>query len=117
MMSYSNEELLKLWGNSAKRKDFVEKYKEWGVFTEVPELRMTYYKFELPDGAKVFVMEHMGEVYSHNDKGLKWETVKKFYLQKGDFFEPRPVGISSLDEHLMGLKQTLLTGKGGGGGV
>ena len=116
-MMYSNEELLKLWSNSAKRKDFVEKYKDWGVFIEVPELRMTYYKFELPDGAVVFVMEHMQEVYDPDARAMKWDTGKKYYLQKDEFFEPRPVGVSSIDEHLMSLKQSLLQNKGGGSGA
>jgi hypothetical protein len=117
MMNYSNEELIKLWANSEKRKAFVETYKEWGIYACIESLALTYYKYILPDGAQIFVMEHMQEVYRYNEGGLKWESGKKYYLQKGDHFEPRSVGLSTIDEHLMSLKQTLLQKKGGDGGV
>jgi len=116
-MNYSKEELIKLWGNSAKRKAFVEQYKEWGVYVSIPELTLTFYKCDLPDGSIIFVMEHMQENYDHKIGKCKWEIDKLMYLQKGEYFTTHRVSISHIDEHLMGLKQKFLKDKEGGGDV
>lgn len=109
-MKYSNEELLKLWSNGTKRRTFAEKYKEWGEFTSTPELNLTYYKYDLPDGSKLLVMEYMQENYYRKNED-KWRIGTKVYLQKGEFFMPHPVNDGELDDHLKGLKQRLIQEK------
>jgi len=110
-MTYSNEDLLKLWSNSKKRREFVNGYKTWGVYLTVPELDLTFYKYDLPDGSKLIVMEYRQENYYPRDDQPKWHTGTREYLQKSEYFMPDAASGHQIEDHLKTLKQEILNGR------
>jgi hypothetical protein len=107
---YTSQELIKLWSNDRKRKAFVEDYKSWGIWFSQPELDLTFYKYNLPDGSKLIVMEykrepHYGEKENENGEPM---TDIKFYLHRDTYFRPHPVSGHVMYEHLMTLKGKLM---------
>jgi len=107
-MTYSNEQLKKLWANDKTRRDFVKLYKEWGVYSTAPELNLTFYKYDLPDSVKLIVMEHMQKNYHPRHEEPEWHTRTKTYLQKSEYFMPDSVSDYVVSDHLKELKRTLL---------
>jgi ParB family chromosome partitioning protein len=101
---YTNEELAILWSNSEKRRAFTEKYKEWGIYAQTAELNLTYYKYDLPGGSRLIVMEHMQKYNPFSDE---WEISTMKYLQKYEYFMPHNVSDYDIDEHLKELKGEL----------
>lgn len=45
--------------NKQERENFINNYKAWGVWKEVPELNLKFYRYELPTGAVIIVTEYM----------------------------------------------------------
>ena len=107
-MKYSNEELLKLWANDKKRREFVDKYKEWGVYSSAPEMNLTFYRYELSDGVKIVVMEYLQKTHSSKPESIGWRTETKVYLQKDACFMPHAVSEYVISDHLKILKKGLL---------
>lgn len=101
------KELAKLWSNSEKRRAFCDGYKDWGVFAETPELHLTFYKYALPGGTALVVMEYMEYDYSHiyDKKAVKWRTDTRRYIQAHERFTPHSASDSDIDEHLKALKE------------
>ena len=62
--------------NKQERENFINNYKAWGVWKEVPELNLKFYRYELPTGAVIIVTEYMTYI------GYKktYVTSKKFCL-------------------------------------
>lgn len=62
--------------NKHERENFINNYKAWGVWKEVPELNLKFYRYELPTGAVIIVTEYMTYI------GYKktYVTSKKFCL-------------------------------------
>ena|GEM_PF-908389 len=81
-----SKELIKLWANVAKRKAFLEAYKDWGVWLETPELELKYYRYRMPDKTLIIAMEHRHR--SYNPKTHKYEIGEEngvfYYVQKLD---------------------------------
>lgn len=110
-MTYSNEELKTLWANDKKRRAFVELYKDWGLYSTAPELNLTFYKYDLPDGVIIIVMEHMQENYHPRPGEPKWHTRTKAYLQKSEYFMPDSVSEYTVSDYLKELKKALVEKK------
>ncbi len=67
----TNVELIRLWANDEKRRAFLANYKEWGVWLNITELGLVYYKYDLPKGHCILAMEYKREdLYSPtSDRG------------------------------------------------
>jgi len=90
-----NINLVQAWSNDDKRKQFIEAYKDWGVYETVSKLDLAYYRYEMPDGTIIYAMEHNQKTYDYQN-GTKegWKTGVSYYIQKkGDRFMPSPSSI------------------------
>jgi hypothetical protein len=54
----TDEQIVKLWKSDSTRKAWLNAYRCWGVWLRTPELRLTYYKYDLSDGQRIIVCEH-----------------------------------------------------------
>ena len=108
MKNHTKQELIKLWSGDAKRKAFIGTYKEWGVWLTVPELDLVFYRYELPDGCKIFVMEYQQKMYHRFHGEGEYHTATRVYLQKYEHFMPEQVSENFIAGHLMELKAKLL---------
>ena len=103
-MERTNKELVELWKNDAKRKEFLKNYREWGVWITTPELGLTYYKYELPEGGKILAMEYQREnTYRMGGDG-KYQTITLYYLWTGELFVPNTSNEYSITDVLKRLK-------------
>ena len=48
-----------MFKNTKEREAFLKDYKKWGVWKEIPELNMTYYRYTFKNGACVVVTEYL----------------------------------------------------------
>jgi hypothetical protein len=60
---------MQLWANTDKRREFIRNYSEWGVWLTVPELGLTCYKYDLPDGGRILAMEYQHESHYSGEEG------------------------------------------------
>jgi hypothetical protein len=106
---FTNQELLKLWANDGRRREFVQNYKVWGVWFTQPELDLTFYKYDLPGGGRVIAMEYLREPYQSERHNENEEAVTNFklYLLHGKYFSPFAVSEHETAERLKELKETL----------
>ena len=81
-------------------------YKDWGVFAKTAELGLTYYKYDLPDGSKLFVMEYMQKNYFPAKGDDEWEIGTRKYIQKYEHFMPDEVSDYEVENHLTENKLT-----------
>jgi len=101
------KELVKLWANNDKRREFIRNHRTWGVWFMVSELGLTYFKYELPDGGKILAMEYQREnPYPRADEG-KVQTCTNYYLWDGEYFIPSPASEYLLIDRLKNLKTTM----------
>ena len=110
---YTNRELKELWSNHKKRKAFVEGYWSWGAWIIQPKLSLTYYKYDLPDGRKIIVVEHIREAYpgeqaTGEHKGVGIVMCRNLYLKQNIGFDPAsPDSMTFILEHLKYLKKEI----------
>lgn len=45
--------------NKKEREAFLENYQQWGVWKEIPELRVQFYKYDLPNGARIIAQTYV----------------------------------------------------------
>jgi hypothetical protein len=109
---FTDKELSRLWSNDSKRRAFIEDYKKWGVWLEVPELDLTFYKLDLPGGDRLIAMEYIREPYLHERQSGKrgLTTERKFYFQHGKYFSPSTASVHEIAGKLKDLKAMLGTG-------
>ena len=100
-----NNNLVQLWANDAKRKAFIEAYKEWGEWLRVPELELIFFRYTLPNGDIIIAMEHQAHSFYRSSKG-EWKSDVRYYLQgKGQPFTPSSnMGIWSVADQLKSAK-------------
>lgn len=116
-MQQTNQELMRLWANTEKRKGFLANYKEWGVWLTVSELGLTYYKYELPKGGRILAMEYKRQnPYPLKDEG-QLQTITIYYLWDGEHFIPSPAGEYYIADRLKNLKMELQKELRAGSGV
>ena len=106
---FTVQDLMKLWANDAKRKEFVKNYKAWGVWFPQPELGLTYYKYDLPGGGRIIAMEYMDEPnYYERQKGITENVPRaKYFLQTEELFDPSFASESSITSKLRDVKEDL----------
>jgi hypothetical protein len=106
-MQSTNQELVKLWANADKRSAFLKSYKNWGCWLTVPELGLTYYRYDLPNNARILVMEYQRlNPYPINGEG-KIQTLSVYYLWEGEHFVPSPASEYQITNRLKELKMEL----------
>jgi hypothetical protein len=107
---YTKQELIKLWSNDQKRKEFIRSFKEWGVWLTLPELDLTFYKFDLPDGVRLIAMEHLRRDYNYKmlDKEATYVTGYKLYVQSGAHFCPNQSSEYVVADELKIQKEKLI---------
>jgi len=106
---FTTHELLSLWSNDQKRREFIKNYKVWGWWFSQPELNLTYYKYDLPGGGRIIAMEYLREPYTSERYKCREGFIKceNFYLQRGDYFNPSASSDHEIAEHLKHLKIVL----------
>lgn len=106
--------------NQNQRKEFVENYKKWGLWFEVPELEMKYYRFILPDSTQIIVSEYKNKYYDYFSKTNKERNLVHYHLVVSDDvkwpaasytagnefkrFSPNGSGISTIIKYLTDTK-------------
>ena len=51
--------------NKTEREQFLANYKSWGVWKEVPELELKFYRYEFPNGTVIIATEHACMVFAN----------------------------------------------------
>jgi hypothetical protein len=97
-----------MWSNDQKRREFVKDFKPWGVWFIQPELGLTFYKYDLPDGNRIIAMEYVREPYYYEESKGDVITCCRLYLQKEKYFNPSPVSEYVIADHLKELKVKLI---------
>lgn len=66
--------------NKEERTAFLEAYEQWGIWKEIPELRVRFYKYDLPNGARIVVQTYVHPpiqyLHYHNEE----KTVAEYAL-------------------------------------
>ena len=105
---FSVKELLLLWANDDKRREFIKDYKIWGLWFAQPELGLTFYKYDLPGGDRIIAMEYLREPgYYERQEGSEFVIGNRFYLQRGKYFTPSSVFEGTIANHLKDIKVKL----------
>ena len=106
---FTKRELIKLWSNDQKRKAFIQDYKTWGLWFTQPELDLTFYKYDFPDGSRLIAIEYLREPHQY-EKTDGSETVicNKYCLQRGAYFTPSAACGYEMTDHLKTLKEKLI---------
>lgn len=88
--------------NNDQRKEWLERYKEWGLWYRDENIDVNYYKYDFPDGTRLIAAEYpqreryyckgqMDEVYYHllekNKKAYKWTYDEKYRQQANSVTE------------------------------
>jgi hypothetical protein len=106
-----SKELIEKLKNKDTRRKFARGYKDWGVWFEVPETREIYYKFELPEGARIVVMERdFRDFRSGGEAGFE-RGIAAYYSEHPNFFSRRIISENELDWILLDVKKELLKGE------
>ena len=106
---YTKQELIKMWSNDQKRAAFIKDFKAWGVWFTQPELNLTYYKYDLPDGSRLIAMEYLRKAYL-GEKVVGGDTAvtcHNHYLQSDAYFNPSSAPVYTMTNRLKDLKEKL----------
>lgn len=106
-MNLTKSELVDLWRNNDKRREFFKGYKAWGVWLTVPELGLAYYKYILPDGCRLIAMEYQSKNRYPAYGGDEIQTAASHYLWEGEYFSPSPASEYEIVDRLKKLKAVL----------
>jgi hypothetical protein len=94
----TDEQIVKLWKNDSTRKAWLDAYSDWGVWLETPELGLTYYKYDLPDGIRIIVCEY--------ESGVIGCLADMYLTEPDDYFTPRwPEDEADIAKCLCELKE------------
>lgn len=109
---FEGKDLIKRWGNTEKRRAFLEAYQDWELWITTPELKLLYYRYLLPDGTAIIAMEHQRNTFMGYDKGHEWQSAVRYYVQKPDapFSPDSHISISGVEEMLKNAKVSLQKG-------
>ena len=100
-----------IWSNDEKRRAFCENYKAWGVWFRVPQLETVYYKYDLPNGARLVVMEYQSKMPYLRNSEPAYKTAHTYYLiHTGGKFKPEGRSEAFLSNYLMQMRKELLKG-------
>lgn len=69
--------------NKAEREEFLNNYKSWELFKEIPEIEVKLYRYVLPNGTAIIATEHAIFTYDRFESGItiyKKITAVKYHL-------------------------------------
>lgn len=74
--------------NRNEREAFLEAYQQWGVWKELPELRVRFYKYDLPNGARIIAQTYVHPPISYYKHRTEEYIVAEYALivPEGDDF-------------------------------
>ena len=107
--------------NKAERERFLEEYRSWELWKEIPELELKFYRKVLPNGTQIIATEHACMVFdSWHNKVSKYKksTSVKYHLLLSDgdnykvqyeehayrVYNPSGDSKSAIDEYLTKTK-------------
>lgn len=94
--------------NMTERKAFVQDYRSWGVYIEIPELTMRVFRKELPDGSIIYACEYKTSYYTHSVNPYgddEWWPAQYQLVEKGERFKPTWDSITSIIEHMSSTRR------------
>ena len=94
------KKLISLWANDAKRRTFLESYKEWCSELVIAELGLHFYFYTLPCGVTIVAMEHNVNSYYNSSDGEIKRSVRYYLQEKDKPFIPNSCGIWSVADKL-----------------
>lgn len=103
----AKRELIQLWANTDKRREFLQNHRGWGVWITTPELGLTYYRYELPDGGRILAMEYQRENPYTLSGEESLQTVTTYFLWDGEHFTPHSASEYTIIDRLKNLKAVL----------
>lgn len=82
------EKPLRQLRNKKEREAFLENYEQWGVWKEIPELRVQFYKYDLPNGARIIAQTYVHPPISYYKHRTEEYIVAEYALivPEGDDF-------------------------------
>lgn len=111
--SETQPEKLRQLKNKAERLAFIENYAHWGVWKEIPELRVQFYKYDLPNGARIIAQTYIHPSISYLSYHQEEHAVAEYalLLPKGDdykgtfgqeytFYRPNGASKSAIVDYL-----------------
>lgn len=82
------EKPLRQLQNKKEREAFLENYQQWGVWKEIPELWVRFYKYDLPNGARIIAQTYVHPPVSYYKHRTEEYIVAEYALivPEGDDF-------------------------------
>jgi hypothetical protein len=104
------------WNTEEKRRTFLQRYTDWGLWFYSEELEVRYYKYDLPDGARIVVREYQGRNYRR--PGFTWKPSYQLippggkYIPQGEKSEDYMVGyLIQIRNELMKERERYVSAK------
>lgn len=94
--------------NNAKRKAVLEAWNEWPVWADVPEIGLTVYKLDLPDGTAFTASWYAGDDYYPAEWMENLNRPRFHLIGAGGKLAHGSQAESVLIEHLQALRKALL---------
>lgn len=72
--------------NNEKRREFLDGYRNWPIWFEVPEAEETYYRYNLPDGSDIVICEYKTYVEwrgRYTDEDPEGVQTREYLLKPG----------------------------------
>lgn len=95
--------------NNEQRKEWLNNYKEWSVWFEVPEAAEVYHIFNLPDGSSIVICEYrvwLEWKESYTDENPDSIGTREYLLKPGyRYLQNCRTNTSALVEHLKNLQK------------
>lgn len=78
--------------NQTERKEFLDNYKAWELFKEIPEIEVKLYRYVFPNGTVIIATEYASFTFDFFKNGLSYykkTTAVKYHLilSEGDDFD------------------------------
>ena len=94
--------------NNAKRKAVLETWNEWPVWADVPEIGLTVYKIDLPDGNAFTASWYAGDDFYPGGMAGNTNQPRFHLIGTGGKLAHGSQAESVLIEHLQALRKELL---------
>lgn len=107
--------------NKQEREDFLAHFENWGVWKEIPELRVRFYKYDLPNGARIVAQTYVHPPIKYLSYSQEERTVAEYalllppdddyrgkYGQEYTFYRPNGASKSTIIDYLTEKKPMVL---------
>lgn len=100
IMHVTNNMILRYMRNKQERESFLTNYQNWGIWKTDPDLELTYYKADLPDGSAIVVTEYASIYTNYSNKHY-------CFFEKGEHFSPGNLSPGYINDKLKDKKEKL----------